>query len=112
MFELWFGGGPAPRARELNREVYFGTMAGPGGTPKERHKRTLRVEGRAFQWKEDTGNRTIEYYPSSTYSHWVELDRLKDFRGYSAPTDYVQLTEEIYAVARIEAEFSGCCTCT
>ena len=106
VFELWFGGGPAPRARELNREVYIGTMAGPAET-KERHKRTLRLEGRAFQWKEDTGNRTIEYYPSSTYSHWVELDRLKDFRGYSAPTDYVQLTEEIYAVARIEAEFSG-----
>ncbi len=78
-----------------------------GEAPKERHKRTLRLEGRAFTWKEDTGNRTIEYYPSSTYSHWVELDRLKDFRGYSAPTDYVQLTEEIYAVARIEAEFSG-----
>lgn len=107
VFELWFGGGPAPRARELNREVYFGAMAGPGEAPKERHKRTLRLEGRAFTWKEDTGNRTIEYYPSSTYSHWVELDRLKDYRGYSAPTDYIQLTEEIYAVARIEAEFSG-----
>jgi len=106
VFELWFGGGPAPRARELNREVYFGTVAG-AGAPKEPHRRTLRVEGRAFLWQEDTGNRTIEYYPSCTYSHWVELDRLKDFRGYSAPTDYVQLTEEVYAVARIEAEFSG-----
>ena len=106
VFELWFGGGPAPRTRELNREVYFGTMAGPGGA-KARHQHTLRVEGRGFMWKEDTGNRTVEYYPSSTYSHWVELDRLKDYRGYSAPTDYIQLTEEIYAVARIEAEFSG-----
>jgi hypothetical protein len=106
VFELWFGDGPAPRARELNREVYFGTVAG-AGRPKEPHRRTLRVEGRAFLWQEDTGNRTIEYYPSSTYSHWVELDRLKDYRGYSAPTDYVQLTEEVYAVARIEAEFSG-----
>jgi hypothetical protein len=106
VFELWFGDGPAPRARELNREVYFGTVVG-AGTPKEPHRRTLRVEGRAFLWQEDTGNRTIEYYPSSTYSHWVELDRLKDYRGYSAPTDYVQLTEEVYAVARIEAEFSG-----
>lgn len=106
VFELWFGGGPAPRSREINREVYFGSMAGPDST-KERHKRTLRLEGRAFMWQEDTGNRTIEYYPSLTYSHWVELDRLNDFRGYSAPTDYVQLTEEVYAVARIEAEFSG-----
>ncbi|MGZ3259560.1 MAG: hypothetical protein ACXWIO_12325, partial [Croceibacterium sp.] len=106
VFELWFDGGPAPRAREINREVYFGAITGlePAYT---HHQRTLRLEGRAFQWKEDTGNRTIEYYPSSTYSHWVELDRLNDFRGYSAPTDYVQLTEEIYAVARIEAEFSG-----
>jgi hypothetical protein len=106
VFELWFGDGPAPRVRELNRAVWFG-YTGNGEPPKERHTRTLRVEGRAFMWKEDTGNRTIEYYPSSTYSHWVELDRLKDYRGYSAPTDYVQLTEELYAIARIEAEFSG-----
>jgi hypothetical protein len=65
------------------------------------------MEGRAYAWTEDTGKRTIEYYPSVTYSHWVELDRLKDYRGYSAPTDYVQITEDIYAVARVEAEFSG-----
>ena len=82
VFELWFGGGPAPRARELNREVYFGSMAGPGGAPREPHRRTLRVEGRGFLWKEDTGNRTVEYYPSSTYSHWVELDRLKGMGDY------------------------------
>ena len=106
VFELWFGGGPAPRPRELNRAVWHG-HAQTGAAPKDRHKATLRLEGRAFAWKEDTGNRTVEYYPSSTYSHWVELDRLKDFRGYSAPTDYIQLTEEMYAVARIEAEFSG-----
>jgi hypothetical protein len=106
VFELWFGGGPAPRARELNREVHFGTMAGAADA-KARHQYTLRVEGRGFMWKEDTGNRTVEYYPSSTYSHWVELDRLRDFRGYSAPTDYIQLTEAVYAIARIEAEFSG-----
>ena len=106
VFELWFGGGPAPRAREVNRAVWHG-YTGNGAAPRERHQATLRLEGRGFMWQEDTGNRTVEYYPSSTYSHWIELDRLKDFRGYSAPTDYIQLTEEMYAVARIEAEFSG-----
>lgn len=107
VFELWFGGDPAPRAREVNRAVHFGYMAGPGAPPKERHKRTLRVEGRGLSWTEDTGNRTIDYYPSVAYTHWVELDRLKEGRGYSAPADYIQLTEDLYAFTRVEAEFSG-----
>jgi hypothetical protein len=108
VFELWWGGGPSPRVREINRAVWFGYVpSGDGAAPAERHGPTLRMEGRAYAWTEDTGKRTIEYYPSVTYSHWVELDRLKDYRGYSAPTDYVQITEDIYAVARVEAEFSG-----
>jgi len=109
VFELWWGGaGPAPRPREINRAVWHGYVdTGAGQAPAERHKPTLRLEGRAFAWTEDTGKRTIEYYPSVTYSHWVELDRLKDYRGYSAPSDYVQVTEDIYAFARVEAEFSG-----
>ncbi|MEO6040275.1 MAG: MoaF N-terminal domain-containing protein [Croceibacterium sp.] len=108
VFELWFGGGPAPRAREINRAVWHGYVADGSGTPPAaRHRPTLRLEGRAFMWKEDTGNRTLDYYPSVTYGHWVELDRLKQRRGYSAPADYIQVTEDIYAYARVEAEFSG-----
>ncbi|HEU4650131.1 MAG TPA: MoaF N-terminal domain-containing protein, partial [Croceibacterium sp.] len=108
VFELWWGGGPSPHTREINRAVWHGfVQGGDGPAPTERHTPTLRMEGRAYAWTEDTGNRTIEYYPSVTYSHWVELDRLKDYRGYSAPTDYIQLTEDLYAVARVEAEFSG-----
>jgi len=107
VFELWFGGGPAPKAREVNRAVWHGYVAGPGDPPTERHKPTLRCEGRALAWTEDTGLRTVEYYCSVTYTHFVELDRLPEKRGYSAPADYVQLTEDLYAFARVEAEFSG-----
>lgn len=108
VFELWWGGGPSPHMREINRAVWHGyAQTGDGPTPTERHGPTLRLEGRAFAWTEDTGNRTIEYYPSVTYNHWVELDRLKEGRGYSAPADYVQVTEDIYAFTRVEAEFSG-----
>jgi hypothetical protein len=108
VFELWWGGGPSPHMREINRAVWHGfVQGGDGPAPTERNTPTLRMEGRAYAWTEDTGKRTIEYYPSVTYSHWVELDRLKDYRGYSAPTDYIQLTEDFYAVARVEAEFSG-----
>jgi hypothetical protein len=108
VFELWWGGeGPAPRPREINRAVWHGYVETGGSAPEDRHKPTLRLEGRAFAWTEDTGNRTIDYYPSVTYTHWVELDRLKEGRGYSAPADYIQVTEDIYAFARVEAEFSG-----
>lgn len=108
VFELWWGGeGPAPRPREINRAVWHGYVDTGGPAPEERHGPTLRMEGRGYAWTEDTGNRTIEYFPSVTYTHWVELDRLKEGRGYSAPADYIQLTEDLYAVARVEAEFSG-----
>ena len=106
--ELWWGGGPAPHTREINRAIWHGyVQGGDGPAPVERHAPTIRMEGRAYAWTEDTGNRTVEYYPSYTYSHWVELDRLKDGRGYSAPADYIQITEDIYLFARVEAEFSG-----
>lgn len=106
-FELWFGGGPAPKPREVNRAIWHGYLDNGTPAPAERHKPTLRLEGRAFMWQEDTGNRTIDYYPSVAYSHWVELDRLKEGRGYCAPSDYIQITEDIYAYTRTEAEFSG-----
>ncbi len=108
VFELWWGGGPAPHTREINRAVWHGyVQGGDGPAPEERHAPTLRMEGRAYAWTEDTGLRTIEYYPSVTYTHWVELDRLEDGRGYSAPADYIMLTEDLYLFARVEAEFSG-----
>jgi hypothetical protein len=107
-FELWFGNGPAPQVREVNRAIWHGYAdTGTGGAPAGRHAPTLRLEGRAFAWTEDTGNRTIDYYPSVAYCHWVELDRLKEGRGYSAPADYIQITEDIYAYTRTESEFSG-----
>ncbi len=108
VFELWWGGGPAPHTREINRAVWHGyVQGGDGPAPEERHAPTLRMEGRAYAWTEDTGLRTIEYYTSVTYTHWVELDRLEDGRGYSAPADYIMLTEDLYLFARVEAEFSG-----
>lgn len=106
--ELWFGDGPAPEAREVNRAVWHGSIAGRAASPPaEMHGPTARVEGRALRWTEDTGMRTIDYYPSAAYSHWVELDRLKEGRGYSAPSDYIKLTEDLYLYTRTESEFSG-----
>lgn len=107
VFELWWGGGPAPHTREINRAIWHGYVDTGTAAPAERHKPTLRMEGRGYAWTEDTGMRTVEYCCSYTYTHWVELDRLKDGRGYSAPADYIQLTEDLYLFARVEAEFSG-----
>ena len=71
VFELWFGGGPAPKAREVNRAVWHGHIDMGGDPPTELHHPTLRSEGRAIAWTEDTGLRTLEYYPSVTYTHCV-----------------------------------------
>ncbi len=107
VFELWFGGGPAPMAREVNRELWHGRMEGDPSSEASLHAPTNRCEGRALMWAEDTGNRTIDYYPSAAFSHWVELDRMAEGRGYSAPSDYIKLTEDLYLYTRTEAEFSG-----
>ncbi|MCB2066720.1 MAG: MoaF N-terminal domain-containing protein [Erythrobacter sp.] len=113
LIELWFGDGPAPKAREVNRAIWHGhadtehTEMGHGSPAAEPHMPTNRCEGRACLWREDNGNRTIDYYPSAAFSHWIELDRLAEGRGYSAPSDYIRLTEDLYLYTRTEAEFSG-----
>jgi hypothetical protein len=107
VMELWFGKGPAPHTREVNRAIWHGSIVGLGEVSGEAHVPTARVEGRALRWTEDTGNSTIDYYPSAAYSHWIELDRLQEGRGYSAPSDYIKLTEDLYLYTRTEAEFSG-----
>ncbi|MCL6249495.1 molybdenum cofactor biosynthesis F family protein [Altererythrobacter sp. KTW20L] len=107
VFELWFGGGPAPTNREVNRAVWHGHIEGGARPEGELHMPTGRVQGRAIMWAEDTGNRTVDYYPSSAFSHWVELDRIAEGRGYSGPSDYIKLTEDLYLYTRTEAEFSG-----
>lgn len=106
VFELWFGSGPAPQPREVNRALWHGQIEGEQPTG-EMHAPTARVQGRAIMWAEDTGNRTVDYYPSSAFSHWVELDRMAEGRGYSGPSDYIKLTEDLYLYTRTEAEFSG-----
>lgn len=107
VFELWFGDGPAPQAREVNRAVWHGVIEGAEVPAGELHHPTGRVQGRAIMWTEDTNDRTVDYYPSSAFSHWVELDRMAEGRGYSAPSDYIKLTEDLYLYTRTEAEFSG-----
>ncbi|HEX9806408.1 MAG TPA: hypothetical protein VGA34_05880, partial [Alteraurantiacibacter sp.] len=45
VFELWWGGGPAPHIREINRAVWHGyVQTGDGAAPTERHGPTLRLE--------------------------------------------------------------------
>lgn len=107
VMELWMGGNPSPHMREVNREVWHGRIEGGAAAEGEPHMPTARCEGRAVMWGEDTGNRTVDYYPSSAFSHWVELDRMAEGRGYSAPSDYIKLTEDLYLYTRTEAEFSG-----
>jgi hypothetical protein len=107
VIELWMGGDPAPHMREVNRELWHGRIEGGAQPEGELHKPTVRCEGRAVMWAEDTGSRTVDYYPSSAFSHWVELDRMAEGRGYSAPSDYIRLTEDLYLYTRTEAEFSG-----
>ena len=72
VFEVWFSG--FSDNREVQREIYFGYVAEAGQTPPEaRHALTNRIEGKGFYWRQDTGVETIELYPSTFYSNFVEL---------------------------------------
>ena len=106
VFEVWFSG--FTDNREVQREIYFGYVAEAGQeAPTTRHALTNRAEGKGFHWKQDTGIETLELYPSTFYSNFVELSRQGGELGFCAPTDYVKIDDELYIYSRVECEFSG-----
>jgi hypothetical protein len=109
VFEVWFSG--YLDNREVQREVYFGYVDAPGReAPQARHTPTNRIEGKGFYWKQDTGVETLELYPSTFYSNFVELTRFGGELSFCAPSDYVKINDEIYVYSRVECEFSGVMT--
>lgn len=109
VFEVWFGG--YLDNREVQREIYYGYLDAPGSAaPEARHGLTNRVEGKGFYWKQDSGIETLEFYPSTFYSNFVELTRFGGELSFCAPSDYVRLNDDLYVYARTECEFSGTMT--
>src|SRR5690242_16843854 len=78
--------------------------------PSARHAITNRLEGKGYHWRQDTGVRTLEIYPSVLYSTFVELTRFGGELCFCGPSDYVKLDDETYLYSRVEAEFSGTLT--
>jgi hypothetical protein len=106
VFEVWFSG--FTDNREVQREIHFGYVAEAGKpAPEARHSLTNRIEGKGFYWRQDTGVETLELYPSTFYSNFVELSRLGGELGFCAPSDYVKIDDELYVYSRVECEFSG-----
>lgn len=106
VFEVWFSG--FSDNREVQREIYFGYVAENGkAAPAPRHSLTNRVEGKGFYWKQDTGVETLDLYPSTFYSNFVELSRMGGELGFCAPSDYVKIDDELYVYSRVECELSG-----
>jgi len=106
VFEVWFSG--FDDKREVQRQIYFGYTEQAGQSPPSaRHALTNRIEGKGFHWKQDTGVETLEFYPSTIYSNFVELTRLGGELGFCAPSDYVQIDDDLYIYQRTECEFSG-----
>jgi hypothetical protein len=109
VFEVWFSG--FSDNREVQREIYFGYVAEAGKTaPEARHALTNRIEGKGFYWRQDLGIETLELYPSTFYSNFVELSRLGGELGFCAPSDYVKVNDDLYVYSRVECEFSGVMT--
>lgn len=116
VFEIWFCGGEdsqgqVPDNREVQRQIYFGYLDVPGQPPPEtRHHTTNRIEGKGMYWKQDTGIETLEFYPSVLSSTFVELTRHSDNLGYSSPSDYILVDDDLFIYSRTECEFSGIMT--
>lgn len=109
VFEVWFSG--FTDNREVQRQASFGYVDEPGSAPPQgRHRITNRVEGKGFYWKQDTGVETLEFYPSTVYSNFVELTRFGGELSFCAPSDYVQIDDDLYIYSRTECEFSGVMT--
>ncbi len=109
VFEVWFSG--YMDNREVQRQIYYGYVDRPGNAPPEaRHGLTNRLEGKGFYWRQDNGTETLEFYPSTIYSNFVELTRLGGELSFCGPSDYVQINDELYVYQRTECEFSGVMT--
>jgi hypothetical protein len=106
VFEVWFSG--YEDNREVQRQPWFGYVDQAGQAPPDaRHHITNRAEGKGYYWKQDTGVETIEYYPSTLSSYFVELSRTGGELGFCAPSDYIQINDEVFVYQRTECEFSG-----
>lgn len=106
VFELWFGGQSAKR--EVSRAIWHGYVESPGRKPPaDRYVPTNRIEGKGLYWKQDAGPETLEFFPSATYSHFVELTRTGGELGFCGPSDYIKINDEFYIYTRTESEFSG-----
>jgi molybdenum cofactor biosynthesis protein MoaF len=109
VMEFWFSG--YQDNREVQRHLSYGYVEVKGqDAPKERHAITNRLEGRGYQWTQDTGVRTLEFYPSVLYSSFVELTRFGGELSFCGPSDYVKINDELFVYSRVEAEFSGTMT--
>ena len=108
VIEVWFSG--YEDNREVQREVYVGYVDDGGAAPTARHVRTNRAEGKGYYWKQDTGEELLEFYPSTMYTHFVELTRSGGELGFCAPADYIQINDDFYVFTRTECEFSGAFT--
>jgi MoaF C-terminal domain/MoaF N-terminal domain len=106
VFELWFSG--YEDNREVQCEIYYGYVDQPGQqAPTARHVTTNRVEGKGFYWKQDAGAETLEFFPSASYSNFVELSRQGGELGFCAPSDYIKINDDLCIYTRTECEFSG-----
>ena len=108
VIEVWFCG--YEDNREVQREIYYGYVDTGSDVPEERHHITNRLSGKGFHWTDDRGTRTLEFFPSVTYSSFVELTRQNGELTFCAPSDFIQVDENIFLYNRIECEFSGIMT--
>ena len=109
VFEVWFSG--YEDNREVQRQIYYGYVEQPGEQPPSaRHALTNRVEGKGYYWKQDNGIETLEFYPSTFYSNFVELTRLGGELSFCGPSDYVKVNDDLYVYSRVECEMSGVMT--
>lgn len=105
-FEVWFSG--YKDNREVQRQPYYGYVEQAGKeAPKARHNVTNRAEGKGYYWKQDNGIETLEFFPATATSHFVELTRHGGEMGFSAASDYVLVNDDVCLYQRTECEFSG-----
>jgi MoaF N-terminal domain len=95
------------RAREAQRRIWFGYVAGGGAAPSARHTYTNRLEGKGIYWKQDNDVDILEFYLSVIYSNFIELTRFGGEMTVCAPSDYIMVNDHQFIYSRIECEFSG-----
>jgi len=94
--------------REVERQIYRGYFALEGkAVPAGRDFRSLRLDNKMVYWKDTRGKECVITYLTNEFSSFIELNTPDGEDVITVPSDYLQMSDNLFLTVRGEVEYSG-----